>query len=97
RRPGDRVNGDGGCQNGEMESESHGRVLSIAVLLPQPATEPEHQLNAFDLVEPVLERRGQLSRFGDDQPGRTRRPELASGDGAVTVERAVADDRTQLV
>jgi hypothetical protein len=63
---------------------------SIPIFLAQTGTEAQHELHAFDFVEPVLCGRRQLLASRHDQTGRARGPELAGRQGSIAVQRPVA-------
>src|SRR5690349_22522510 len=63
---------------------------SISVLLPQPRAQPEHELDALELVEPVLQGGGQLARVGRGDGDGAGGAELLFGQGPITRQRAVA-------
>src|SRR5687767_1922890 len=52
---------------------------SVAVLLPQPRTQPQHELDPLKLVEPVSERGGRLLGVRHRQPHRAGRAQLLAG------------------
>jgi len=63
----------------------------------QSAAEAQHQVDALEFAEPVLERLGHLvSVRGGDGDGAAC-AELGAGQGAVSRERAVAQGAAELV
>ena len=69
---------------------------SIAVLLAEAGAEAEHELDALEFVEPVLESRGEFVRRRWSEADGAGGAELRAGEGAITIQGAVAEGGAEL-
>src|SRR5438445_7175025 len=64
--------------------------------LPQPGAEAEHELDALELVEPILERRADLVGVRAADAGRASGAQELQSQRAVAVQGAVTVDAAEL-
>jgi len=66
------------------------------VFLSKPGAESQHELNAFELAEPVAQSRRDLASVRRNNANWTRYAQLPGCQGTIAIQRAIAKDRAQL-